>query len=75
MLKTTCSMVAAGSLNFDHKSLGRPLTGIYIVGNRLGRNSFFDCPILVSTQTTLSQSSDNVWDDTGEPIPPEQRHD
>jgi hypothetical protein len=36
---------------------------------------FYDCPILVGTQTTLSQSSGNVWDDTGEPIPPEQRHD
>jgi hypothetical protein len=62
-------------LNFDHTSIGRPLTGIYVVGNRFGRNSFYDCPILVSTQTTLSRNSGNVWDDTGEPIPPEQRHD
>ena len=63
------------SLNFDHKSLGRPLTDIYVVGNRFGRNSFFDCPILVSTQTTLAQDTNNVWDDSGEPIPPAQRHD
>jgi hypothetical protein len=63
------------SLNFDHKSLGRPLTGIYIVGNRFRHNSFYDCPIIVSTQTTITQNTGNVWDDTGEPIPPEQRHD
>jgi hypothetical protein len=63
------------SLNFDHKSLGRPLTGIYIVGNRFGRNSFYECPILVSTQTTITQNTGNVWNDTGQPIPPEQRHD
>jgi hypothetical protein len=65
----------ACTLNFDHTSIGRPLSGIYIVGNRFGRNSSFDCPILVSTQTNLTQNSGNVWDDTGEPIPPEQRHD
>lgn len=63
------------TLNFDHTSLGRPLTGIYVVGNRFGRHSFFDCPILVSTRTTITQNSGNVWDDTGQPIPPEQRHD
>jgi Right handed beta helix region len=63
------------TLNFDHTSIGRPLTGIYVVGNRFGPNSFYDCPILVSTQTTLSQNSGNVWDDSGEPIPLEQRHD
>jgi hypothetical protein len=63
------------TLNFDHTSLGRPLTGIYIVGNRFGRNSSFDCPILVSTQATITQNTGNVWDDTGQPIPPEQRHD
>jgi hypothetical protein len=63
------------SLNFDHESLGRPLSGIYIVGNRFGPNSFYECPILVSTQTTITQKTGNVWDDTGLPIPPEQRHD
>jgi hypothetical protein len=63
------------TLNFAHQDLGRSLTGIYIVGNRFGRNSFFGCPILVSTQTTITQNTGNVWDDTGEPIPPEQRHD
>src|SRR6266511_2694562 len=32
-------------------------------------------PIIVSTQTTLTTNSGNVWDDTGGPIPPPQRHD
>jgi hypothetical protein len=63
------------TLNFDHNSLGAPLTGIYVVNNRFGRNSIFDCPILISTQTTLSDNRGNVWDDTGAPIPAPQQHD
>jgi hypothetical protein len=62
------------TLNFS-SSGGPPMTGIYVVNNRFGRHSSFNCPILVSTQTTLSQNSGNVWDDTGAPIPPPQRHD
>ncbi len=62
------------TLNFAHKTLAS-MTGIYVVGNRFGRHSFFGCPILVSTKTTLSQNSGNVWDDTGAPIPPPDRHD
>ena len=61
------------TLNFDH--VNAPLTGLSVVGNRFGRHSFFRCPILLSTQTTLTENSGNVWDDTGEPIPPPQRHD
>jgi hypothetical protein len=61
------------TLNFNHVS--GTLTGIYVIGNRFGRHSFFKCPILLSTQTTLTQNSGNVWDDTGQPIPPPQRHD
>jgi polygalacturonase len=63
------------TLNFAHQSTGGPLTGIYVVGNRFGRGSFFQCPILISTQTTLSQNTGNVWDDTNQPIPAPQQHD
>jgi hypothetical protein len=62
-------------LNFDHKSAGHPLGGIAIVGNRFGRHSAFDCPILLSSQSSLSVNSGNVWSDTGQPIPPPQQHD
>jgi hypothetical protein len=63
------------TLNFAHKGGPAPMTGIYVVDNRFGRNSAFKCPILLSTQTTLTQNSGNVWDDTGQPIPAPQRHD
>ena len=62
------------TLNFAHRN-NQPLTGIYVVGNRFGRHSFYSCPILISTKTTLSQNSNNVWDDTGKPIPRPQQHD
>jgi hypothetical protein len=62
-------------LNFAHKGGPTPLTNIYVVGNRFGRGSKFQCPILVSTQTVLSKNSGNVWSDTGKPIPSPQRHD
>jgi hypothetical protein len=51
------------------------LTGLAVVNNRFGRHSFYQCPILLSTQSFLSQNSGNVWDDTGTPIPAPQRHD
>jgi hypothetical protein len=63
------------TLNFDHNAVGGPLTGISLVGNRFGRHSAFQCPILLSTQTTLAQNLGNVWTDTGGPIPEPQRHD
>jgi hypothetical protein len=63
------------TLNFSHKGGPTPMTGIYVTGNRFGRGSAFDCPILVSTQTQLSAEGGNVWDDTGLPIPEPQRHD
>lgn len=63
------------TLNFAHKGGPTPMTGIFVVGNRFGHGSSFQCPILVSTQTVLSQNSGNVYDDTGKPIPPPQRHD
>jgi hypothetical protein len=61
------------TLNFDHHAV--PLRGIAVVNNRFGRHSFFQCPILLSTQSLLSEKSGNVWADTGAPIPPPQRHD
>jgi hypothetical protein len=63
------------TLNFAHKGGPTPMTGIYVVNNRFGRNSFYDCPILLSTQTKLSQNSGNVFADNGKAIPAPQRHD
>jgi hypothetical protein len=61
------------TLNFaDH---GPALTGIRVTNNRFGRHSFYQCPILISTNTTLAQNSGNVWDDTGAAIPRPQQHD
>jgi hypothetical protein len=62
------------TLNFSHSD-GPPMTGIFVVGNRFGRGSQFDCPILLSTRTSLSENRGNVWDDTGQPIPQPQQHD
>jgi hypothetical protein len=60
-------------LNFDNHAL--PLTTLYVTNNRFGRHSRFQCPILLSSQSSLSANSGNVWDDTGSPIPPPQQHD
>jgi len=62
-------------LNFNHKAAGHALGGIAVVNNRFGRHSAFQCPILLSTQASLSQNSGNVWSDTGAPIPAPQQHD
>ncbi|GAA4248231.1 hypothetical protein [Dactylosporangium darangshiense] len=61
------------TLNFNH--VNAPLGGIVVINNRFGRHSSFKCPILLSTQTTLTTNSGNVWADTGQPIPAPQRHD
>jgi len=55
------------TFNIAHKGAAS-LTGVFSTGNRFGRNSFFDCPILKSTQTTLVSTGD-VWDDDGTPVP------
>lgn len=63
-------------LNFAHRGGGpTPMTGIAVTNNRFGRNSMYPCPILISTQTTLSANSGNVWDDTGAAIPAPDKHD
>jgi hypothetical protein len=59
------------TFNFAHK-VADALT-VNTSGNRFGRNSFYDCPILKSTQTTLISTGD-VWDDDGTPVPV-QTHD
>lgn len=63
------------TLNFSANGGPTPMTGIYVLNNRFGRHSQFDCPILISTQTVLTQNSGNVWDDTGKAIPRPQQHD
>ena len=42
------------TFNFSHKGAAS-LDGLTTTDNRFGRNSFFDCPILKSTQTTSSR--------------------
>jgi hypothetical protein len=64
----------ACTLNLSHAG-GPPMTGIAVVGNRFGRASTFACPILLSTRTTLTENSGNVFDDNGAPIPAPSRHD
>src|SRR5439155_21114143 len=63
------------TLNFAHKGGPTPMTGIFVTNNRFGRGSQYQCPILLSTKTSLSQNSGNVWDDTGKPVPAPQQHD
>jgi len=60
------------TFNISHK-VATSLTDVHLINNRFGRNSFYDCPILESTQTTLELSG-NVWDDTGMTVPV-QTHD
>ncbi|MEV6928611.1 hypothetical protein AB0M46_29545 [Dactylosporangium sp. NPDC051485] len=62
------------TLNFAHQG-GPPMTGIAVTGNRFGRGSVFACPVLLSTSTTLTQYTGNVFDDNGAPIPAPGRHD
>jgi hypothetical protein len=60
------------TFNISHKGAAT-LTGVTVTNNRFGRNSFYNCPILKSTQTTLVMSG-NVWDDDGTSVPV-QTHD
>lgn len=59
------------TFNFAHK-VEDALT-VDTARNRFGRDSFYDCPILKSTKTTLHSTGD-VWDDDGTPVPV-QTHD
>jgi len=60
------------TFNISHKGAAS-LTDVHVIGNRFFRHSFYNCPILKSTQTTLDLSG-NVWDDTGMTVPV-QTHD
>ncbi len=53
--------------NFSHKGASS-LTDVHTLDNRFGRDSYFNCPILISTKTTLDSMGD-VWDDNGMPVP------
>lgn len=55
------------TFNISHKGESS-LTDIFSTDNRFGRNSFFDCPILKSTQTTLTSNGD-VFDDDDSAVP------
>ncbi len=55
------------TFNISHNG-GNSLSDVYTTGNRFGRNSYFDCPILKSTKTTLV-STDDVWDDSDMEVP------
>jgi hypothetical protein len=55
------------TFNISHNGAAS-LTGVFITGNRFGRGSFYACPILKSTQTTLVSTA-NVWDDDGTAVP------
>lgn len=55
------------TFNFSHKG-GGPMDGISASENRFGRNSYFHCAILISSQTVLAGEG-NVYDDTGEDVP------
>lgn len=60
------------SLNIAHKVLSS-LSGILVKDNVFGRNSGFNCPILISTQTTIINTN-NTYEDDGQ-IVPIQQHD
>jgi hypothetical protein len=63
------------TLNFSHKG-GPAMSGIHVVNNRFGRKMAFDnCAILISTKTSLSTNSGNVFADTGRAIPRPDQHD
>ena len=61
------------ALVFSHRGGPTPMTGIMVTGNRFVRGSAGQCAILISSETILTQDTGNVWDDTGQPIPPPRR--
>ncbi|MEO6513665.1 MAG: hypothetical protein ABIR37_03180 [Candidatus Saccharimonadales bacterium] len=63
------------TINIAHKTLAN-LTGVALTNNRFGRTrEYANCTVLLSTQSTLSAYTGNVWEDTGLPIPAPQVHD
>jgi hypothetical protein len=62
-----------GGCTFNVSHQGGATLAVTTANHRFGRNSFFNCPILKSTQTTLASSGD-VWDDDLTAVPV-QTHD
>ena len=62
-------------LNFSHKGGPTPMTGIHVINNRFGRHSVYQCPILVSLETSAHyEQRQRLRESTGTPIPVPQRH-
>lgn len=60
-----------GGCIFNIAQKGGSSLAVTATGNRFGRNSFYDCPILIGTKVTLTQSG-NVWDDNNQTVPVQQ---
>lgn len=62
------------TFNFADKGAGSMSIGP-VTGNRFGRHQGFDdCTILLGDNTSLVQSSGNVWADDGDPAPKPEQH-
>jgi hypothetical protein len=72
-LRIESNYADGGGCTFNLAHKGGASLAVTTANNRFGRNSFFDCPMLKSTQTTLTSSGD-VWDDDSTPVPV-QTHD
>jgi hypothetical protein len=59
------------ALNFAMSSV---TSKIYVISNRFGRHTFYQCGIILNLTSALTQNTGNVWDDTGLPIPPPDQH-
>jgi len=69
-LRVNSNWADGGGCTFNFAHTNNPLT-VTANNNRFGRNSFYDCPILISTQTTL-MGTGNVWDDNNQAVPVQQ---
>jgi len=72
-LRIEANWADGGGCTFNLSHKGGTSLAVSTANNRFGRNSFYACPILKSTQTTLTSVGD-VWDDDGTPVPV-QTHD
>lgn len=55
------------TVNIAHKVMSA-LSGVTLQNNRFGRNSYWNCPILLSTKATVGLAN-NVWEDNGQAVP------
>jgi hypothetical protein len=72
-LRIEANWADGGGCTFNLSHKGGATLAVTTANNRFGRNSFYDCPILKSTQTILTSSGD-IWDDDQTPVPV-QTHD